>query len=177
MKRESEQVIIEWLVLSAQSGDRSAFDTLVERIYDKLRRYAERQLSDRDLALEALHNALEVLSRDLRKLKDPAAFLSWVYRILHLKGVDLIRARQRQRQYFDEHQDAQLAVAAPDDIAALELQQSLSRLKLEDYQLVHLFYLEGFSVAEIAEILVIPSGTVKSRLFNLRKNLRELIEG
>jgi RNA polymerase sigma factor (sigma-70 family) len=174
MKRESEQIIIEWLVLSAQGGDRAAFETLVQRLYDKLRRYAERQLGDSELALEALHNSLEVLSRDLRKLKDPAAFLSWIYRVLHLKGIDLIRTRQRQRQYFhDDAQTENVHETAHDTIAELEFEQVLSRLTQAEYQLVHLYYLEGLSVVEIAEVLAIPDGTVKSRLFSLRQILRD----
>ena len=63
---------------------------------------------------------------------------------------------------------------APDDV--VRLREAIAHLPSDQRQLVHLFYSAGRSVAEIAEALDLPAGTVKSRLFSVRETLRHLLE-
>jgi|GEM_PF-3552715 len=178
MKRDSEQVLLEWLVLSAQYGEQEALTALCQRLYPKLLAYARRQLAsgDQESANDAVQMTMEVVSTNLGAVKDPAAFKSWVYRILHHKLVDVVRANVRSEKLNAAVESTEttadsLALSLEDTVA---LEDVLSRLEKTDYQLVHLHYLEGFSSKEIARLLNIAEGTVKSRLFAVRKKLIEL---
>lgn len=178
MKRNSEQILIEWLVLGAQMGDRAALEQLAQQLYPKLIRFAARQLNDAEAAKDVVQNALEVLSRDLHRVKDPAGFLAWMYQVVHRKGVDLIRSWQRDRRWQDEGQVEQSEAAFYEsEPAFLQFEKLLSKLDVELYQVVHLHYLEGMALAEIAEIISVPAGTVKSRLYRARHYLKQFVEG
>jgi len=178
MKRKSEQILVEWLVLGAQAGDGDALVELIKILYPKLLRYAARQLNSEDQAKDVVQNVLEVLSKDLRKVKDAAAFMTWIYQVTHCKGVDYIRDKQRQRA-LQEHYEYEQSIHTPEcEITdSLLLDDLFRKLDSAQYQLVHLYYLEGFSLNEVANILKVPSGTIKSRLFAVRQYLTKLTEG
>jgi len=176
MKRNFDNILIEWLVLEAQSGERAALDQLVARLYPNLLRYSSRQLNDREAARDVVQTVFEVLYKDLTKVADPAAFLGWVYKITHHKGIDYIRRQQKQAslniQLKNEHT---LDTASVENEQLSSVHDALTKLDPEPYRLVHLYYLEGFSIKEIAVILGIVEGTVKSRLSKVRKQLKSYL--
>ena len=174
MKRNSEHILTEWLVVNCQLGDAEALQQLLKIWYPKLLRYAYRQLGDQQKAQDAVQNTFEVVSKTIRKIKDPGAFAKWVYQILQHKGVDIIRQKQRQDKLSHDYVQFQEVYAGEQyslDEGAddFHFEQMLDGLEPELYQLVHLHYLEGFSMLEISELLAIPAGTVKSRLHQARK--------
>jgi RNA polymerase sigma factor (sigma-70 family) len=174
MKRNSEHILSEWLVVNCQLGDADALQQLMKIWYPKLLRYAFRQLGDEQIAQDAVQNTFEVVSKTIRKLKDPGSFAKWVYQILQHKGIDIIRQKQRQVTLCNEYVKFQDVLAAkqptlhdgPED---LHFEQMLNGLEPQLYQLVHLHYLEGFSMLEISNLLAMPTGTIKSRLHQARK--------
>ena len=100
-------------------------------------------------------------------LKSDAAFRSWVTRILINECYDICR-RSSKIIVLDELPDA----VAPDQIGNRELRDAIAGLE-EIYRLpIILFYVEGFSIREISQMLLIPEGTVKSRLHAGRAKLR-----
>jgi RNA polymerase sigma-70 factor (ECF subfamily) len=103
MKRNSEHILSEWLVVNCQLGDTDALQQLMKMWYPKLLRYAFRQLVDEPRAQDAGQNTFEVVSKTIRKLKDLGSFAKWVYQILQKKGVDIIRQKQRQNRPCDEY--------------------------------------------------------------------------
>lgn len=174
MKRSSQQILDEWLVTCSQSGDKQALSRLLERWRPRLLVYAQRQLGDAEAAKDVVQEALLTVSKDLRKLKDPVAFPKWCYQILHRRACDWIAKKQRQRRNDEvlvvdtiEHSNPNVDPA---------LQKALSSLDTEHYQTIKLFYVEEFSLIEIAEIFRVPVGTVKSRLFNGRQKLKQYLE-
>ncbi len=103
-------------------------------------------------------------------LKSDAAFRSWVTRILINECYDICR-RSSKIIVLDELPDA----VAPDQIGNRELRDAIAGLE-EIYRLpIILFYVEGFSIREISQMLMIPEGTVKSRLHAGRAKLRTLL--
>ncbi len=175
MQKNSEQILTEYLVINCQLGESAAMEQLLAIWYPKLLRYAHRQLGDAQKAQDAVQMTLEVVSRSIGKLKEPSAFAKWIYQILQRKSVDLIRAKQKHQALCA---DFLLQMNAESDFATAKpsQQQGFDELLLglpdDLYQLVHLHYLEGFTQQEIAELLAIPTGTVKSRLFQARKLIR-----
>ena len=172
MPRDSEHVLTEWLVLHAQSGSGEALEQLLKLWYPKLLRYAAGQTRGRDAAKDVVQETLLAAARLIRRLEDPAAFPKWLYRILQRRIADHLRTELRRRRQ---------AAAGDADSSATEpgpgtpLDDALESLAAESYQVVHLHYFIGLSVKEIAAVIEVPEGTVKSRLHSARAQLRNLL--
>jgi RNA polymerase sigma-70 factor, ECF subfamily len=173
MPRDGEQILTEWLVLHAQSGSAEALEQLLKLWYPKLLRYAGGQTRDRDAARDVVQDTLLAAARRIRRLEDPAAFPKWVYRILQRRVVDHLRAEIRHRRAAGLADDASSRSAEPGPGTPLE--DALGSLAEESYQVVHLHYLIGLTVKEIASLIEVPEGTVKSRLHSARARLRNLL--
>jgi RNA polymerase sigma-70 factor (ECF subfamily) len=173
MPRDSEQVLTEWLVLYAQSGNAQAFEQLFKLWYPKLLRYAAGQTQGRDAAKDVVQETLLSVARQIRRLDDPAAFPKWLYRILERRIADHRRTEIRHRR------DDRIAGETDTDTAqpgpGTPLEDALGSLAEESYRVVHLRYLIGLSVKEIANLIGVPEGTVKSRLHSARSQLRNLL--
>jgi len=180
MNRDARQVLTEWLVLKAQAGDEQAFADLYALWAKDLCRLAAVQVEHRIHAEEVAQNAWVSIARSLRRLHDPACFPRWAFRILDRRCADWIRRRQVDRTRSDalpsenELPPAETAVAESND--AIALREAIARLEPDARKLLHLFYELGLSVAEIAEVLDVPAGTIKSRLFTVRESLKQQIE-
>lgn len=180
MNRDSRQVLTEWLVLKAQQGDERAFSDLFDLWSGDLRRLAAVQVEKVEYAEEVAQDAWVTIAKGLRRLNDPACFPRWAFRILDRRCADWIRRRQVDRKRAevlaaDEiHEPTVRHSSDADDVIALR--ESIARLEPESRKLLHLFYEVGFSTAEIAEVLGVPPGTVKSRLFKVRETLKNQIE-
>ena len=128
----------------------------------------------RDAAQEALVGAW----RQLRALRDPERFDAWLQRMVVNAARQVIRAnsRRRVREVPASTVDALGSRAAPagrDDAAILDL--ALRTLPVEQRSILVLHHLEGHGLSELAEILAIPVGTAKSRLFAARRALAAAI--
>jgi RNA polymerase sigma-70 factor (ECF subfamily) len=181
MKRNSEHILTEWLVVNCQLGDAEALQQLMKIWYPKLLSYACRQLGDQQKAQDAVQSTFEVVSKSIRKIKDPGSFAKWVYQILQNKGVDIIRQKQRQDRLSNDYiqfHEVHLAEQTNLDDGSEDFyfENMLSGLEPQFYQLVHLHYLEGFSMLEISDLLAIPAGTIKSRLHQARKLIQSNLQ-
>lgn len=181
MKRNSEHILTEWLVVNCQLGNSDALQQLMKIWYPKLLRYAFRQLGDQQKAQDAVQNTFEVVAKSIGKIKDPGSFAKWVYQTLQYKGVDIIRQKQRQDRLCNEFLAFQTAHGTEQEVLGeeaenLEFEHMLNGLQPELYQLVHLHYLEGFSMLEISELLAIPTGTIKSRMHQARKLIQNNLQ-
>jgi RNA polymerase sigma-70 factor (ECF subfamily) len=182
MKRDSRQILTELLVLAAQAGGEIAFRDLHNLWRADLRRLALTRVERPEAADEVLMEAWLAIARGLHRLSDPACFPRWAFRIVECRSTDWIRQRSLARRReaaaanaSDQLAPADLAGSEPsDDI--LQLRAAIKRLVPDQRDLLRLFYDLGRSVAEIAEILDIPPGTVKSRLFSVRENLRQQLK-
>lgn len=180
MRRNSEQVLTEWLVLGAQAGQVAAIEELLKIWYPILLRYAMHQLGSRDAAEDVVQETAITVARTIRKLRDPVTFPKWTYQILHRRGVDYQRKeiRRRNREVTGASTDESDIV---DDTVEDEqesgqlIRNALKGLGELSYNVIHLHYLHDLSVKEIATICDIPEGTVKSRLHTARGKLRKLL--
>ena len=176
--RTREQVVDEMLVLAAQAGRAEAFEELAQRWHPRLLRAAWRLTGDVEGAREAVQEAWLAIARGLGRLDDPARFGAWALTIARRRCADWIRTRRRWRgreSTIDDRSPGEPATALPQDARA-RVREALGRLDPDRRTLLALFYLEGFSIEEIAVTLGIPPGTVKSRLFQARAKLRAALE-
>lgn len=166
-----EQAQQDLLVLEAQSGNQKAFECLVALFHPQLVNFASSLSGNHALAQDAVQDVWISISKKLRSLEDPRAFKSWIFRALRWRVLDLLKAKSYQYQQFDDNSfSVELDETA---IESLQLKKMIANLPDNERSVVYLFYLVELPVAEIALVLEIPVGTVKSRLNRARSNLRQ----
>jgi len=182
MPRQAARIFDEYLAAAARAGDRKAFAALAERWQPKMLAHAFRLLGDREAARDVVQDAWADMARGLPRLDDTRAFPAWAYRIVTRRTADAIRKRQRDRKlgaaYAAERaSDVQSADPIDTPGVSASLLEAMAALPREQRAAIALFYLEDFSVAEVAAALGVPAGTVKTRLMHARRKLREALEG
>jgi len=175
---DSEQTYDELLVLRCQEADEAAFDELLGRWQKRLWQHAWRLVGREDAAWDVLQDALVAISGGIAKLQSPAAFRAWAYRIVTHKSQDWWRKegrRQNAHESYGAEQEHSQEADAP-SARVVSLGEAVQRLPHKDQALLALKYGDGLGIEEIAPILDIPPGTVKSRLYHARQRLRKAIE-
>lgn len=148
--------------------DEQAFLDAVRRDQAMLYRVAYTLLHNGEDCNDALQDAVVNAWRRLHTLRDEKAFRAWMTRITVNCAKDMLRRRRLETVELTE------TIAAP-PVADPALSDALARLK-EGLRLpITLYYMEGLSVAEIAQAMRLPQGTVKNRLARGRKKLAELL--
>ena len=175
MSKTRDQLYEQLLVLRSQRGDAQALDELVGRFQHRLWHHAYQLLGEEEAAWETLQEGWLAIIKGLPSVRDPAAFPRWTYRIVTNKAADWLRKRRREELVFTEVADdatPPMALVKGDDPvkAALQLLPASSRAMLS------LRYGGDLSISEIATILGVPEGTVKSRLHRVCEALRALLE-
>lgn len=175
--RAADDIDDEWLVFRAQDGDAAAaaLAEIVDRWQPKLWRHGLRLTGTTD----STQLAWVAIIRGLHRLSDPACFRRWAYRIVGNKGADHVRARQWDRRHTnsltEDPVDPRVEEAPEQDEIAL-LHSAMGRLSPEHRTILSLFYLEEMTLAEIADAVDAPVGTVESRLHDARNRLKQSLE-
>ena len=175
MTRQPDQIFDEALVLHAQEGRREALDRLAGRWRARHYVHARRLLGSNELAADAVQDAWISIMRGLWRLRDPAHFPAWSYAIVTRRAQDLMRraARAKESPLAEDVEDE----PTKEPISTDKLGEGLKLLPQDQRTAIALFYRDELSVAEIADALAIPIGTVKTRLFHARRTLRRYLAG
>jgi len=167
------------LVARVRAGDRAAFGVLAERYAGVARRVARAVLGDPDDADDAAQDALLSALVKLDQYDPRRPFGPWLLRIVANAATD--RRRRRKVRRAESLDPALVAGGTRPDAAAEQralaerLRGALAELSERRRLAVVLFDVEGYSHAEIARILGIPEGTVRSEVFHARRRLRVLL--
>ena len=127
-------------------------------------------LSNNDDCADAVQETLAKAWQSRDSLKNPKAFRPWMTRIMVNTCNDMLRSRKRQR-WVPLEED--MAVVQPPEASDFDMGAALGRLSPDHRAVVVLHYLEGYKVREIADMLGIPSSTVKTRLMLARVHLQK----
>ena len=174
MNIKQEHILDELLVLRTQHGDMEAFSLLVKRWQPALLRQAHRITRDDDAALDVSQDAWQAIAKGIYRLKSAATFKTWVYRIVSNKSVNWINDKQKQRELKREANELMPLEDGNENSGNVELIKiALNELPGNSKTILSMFYIDNHSVREIAQILSLSEGTVKSRLFYARKMLKE----
>jgi RNA polymerase sigma-70 factor, ECF subfamily len=165
------------LIERAQRGDREAFQVLAFAVSDRLFGVAHRVLRDFDAAGDALQGALVRIWRDLPSLRDPDRFEAWAHRALIHSCHDQLRRERRGATALRVVEREQFA----DDPAGAvtdreEIERAFRRLNADQRAVIVLQYYRDLSLPEIADLLQVPLGTVRSRAHYAKQLLRSAIE-
>lgn len=167
------------LVREYQSGNTNALSELVRRWHLRFCRKAFFIVKDADIAKDVAQESWNTILNKLEMLKDPNSFGSWSQRIVHTKAIDVLRAQaKRSRTKIALKRENQIADEpyVENEKLTKELLIMLQELSTEQQQVVKLFYLNEYTLSEIADLLSIKKGTVKSRLFHAREKLKKILK-
>jgi len=181
-------------VSKCRKGDVNAFETLVDKYQKKMLNVAYRMIGDYQEACEVVQDAFLSAYRSIRKFRGEARFSTWLYSIvvnLSKNRMKQVRARGAREVYSIDDplktEEGSLSLDPPDPgpsvLEKLEqkemdarVQGCINGLDPEYREVVVLRDIQGFSYEEVRDILKIPDGTVKSRLFRARDALKDCLK-
>jgi RNA polymerase sigma-70 factor (ECF subfamily) len=185
MTDHTDQAVVERVL----AGETEAFSTLVERYQDRIYSVALNYVSNPEDAMDVAQETFVKAYSNLGKFDSASAFYTWLYRIAVNTAIDFLRKRKsRPTDSLDDEKFTEVGFEPeskdrtidPQDMAAQReqariLRKAISSLspKLRSVMILH--DVEGLSQEEVADILKIPVGTVKSRVSRARAELRRIL--
>ena len=181
MTREQEAAIIKQVL----EGDVNAFEGLVKEYEKNVYNLARRMTGDPEDAADMAQDAFIKAYNSLGSFRGDSKFSVWLYRIVSNLCLDFLRSRKRRPTVSlsvenDEGEDMEFEIADESQSPETLLEQKLTReavrrgldsLPPEQRQILLLREIQGLSYEEIAQVLELETGTVKSRIFRARKRL------
>ena len=169
----------EWIALRCQAGDSTGFEDLVALMERPLLYYAAKLTGNAQTAYDVLQDVWVKVFSGIRGLKNPASLRPWLYRITHGLAVDRIRqhvSRERAEEaHVDGLQEAEDISFTREDAAAIH--EALNDLEPRHREVLVLYFLEDFSLSEIAAVVGCSEGTVKSRIHYAKRRMKEILGG
>lgn len=170
------------LVRRMKKRERAAFDELYERYYDKLYRTACIITGNRADGEDVTQETFIKMYLHCAELKKDEQFRYWLYRILNRTAWQLAKKHSKEmpEEQILELADKSIMTDSPDlkvlkDEQARAIIEAVRRLDYRQRTTVILYYYNGLGTKEIARVMECMEGTVKSRLFAARKNLKSLL--
>lgn len=178
------------LIRAYLKGDKHAFEVLFKKYREQVARLVYSIAKDDSIVDDIVQEVFLLVYRHLAKFRQHAAFKTWIYRITVNEALRQIgRMRRWQPLPEGDFEPSKL----PSTLVIFEIgdspervlidseqrrmvQSALERIKPHHRAILVLYYLEDLSVQEIAEVLEIPEGSVKSRLFYARDSLRKVLD-
>jgi RNA polymerase sigma-70 factor (ECF subfamily) len=169
----------ELLAIRCQLGEPRAFDALIRRWHRPLFDYLRRQSASDDAAADLAQETWLRVFRGIGRLRDAASLRPWLFGIARRTWIDHLRARSAQVIEVDDAASGDVA----DDAAPIDerldldaLHREVARLPALEREVLALFHLDELALSDIAHVLSVPLGTVKSRLHRARRLLRRELE-
>lgn len=166
------------LVNKTKSGDPEAFSELVRRHQHIIYNVAYRFMRDSALAEDMAQEAFLKAYRLLHGFRGDCSFSTWMYRVTcSVCLTELSRRKKRGEVEFMPHHDGEHAVQ-PDETCDLpeHIRRCVKLLPDRYATIITLYYLKGVSYDEIAQVMEIPMGTLKTWMFRARKQLKKIVE-
>lgn len=169
-------------VRQARTGDPAAWEALFRRYQLPLYVYVFELVHEEQASLDIIQETFIAATRHLGSLREDAKFGGWLFGIAHQKCVQRWRQQTREESALEEVSAAPAEFeAGPDDLLIRQEQEEafmrlLNQLPPPQRSVLLLYFVEDFSVEQIAEITATAPGTVKSRLHYAKKAVRKLME-
>jgi RNA polymerase sigma-70 factor (ECF subfamily) len=161
------------LALAAAAGDRAALEALLDGHADRVHAVCRRIVVHAEDALDATQEALLAIARGIGRFDGRSAFSTWAYRVATNAALDELRRRKRRPlTAVDDLPDPPVTGGEEGVDARLDVDAALGRVQEEFRVAVVLRDLADLDYAEIATVLDVPIGTVKSRVARGREALR-----
>ncbi|MEV1329215.1 sigma-70 family RNA polymerase sigma factor [Micromonospora costi] len=162
------------LVVQAQLGERRSLAELVGHWHEPVWQYVRRMLDRPGLADDVSQEVWATALKALPALKQPERFAAWLFTIARRSVMDHLRQKYREGDLVEIDPGGG---ARDDDVAAVldraQVAEGLAQLPAPEREVLILYYLHDLALEECAQVLTVPAGTVKSRLFRARRLLRD----
>lgn len=166
------------IITQIKNGDEQAFAELIEQYKLLIYKTAKSILKDEDDVCDAIQDTALSIYKNIPNLKNEEYFKTWVIRITINKCYDILKKHKLNNEKMLKAQEDVSELHTNFDnnvILQTDLQRTLELLE-EDLKIVTvLYYYNDLSISEISDILNIPKGTVKSRVFRAREKLYEIL--
>ena len=173
----------EQLMLRLKSGDRQAFDAIVERYRDRMVSFAYRMVGNAELAQDVAQETVVRVYKSAGTFRDDGRLSPWLYRIA--SNVCLSERTKRAKEAlnvdYDTLEDMHDSGVLVDEqaLASLDnekLARAVAKLSSLHKTALIMHVYQGMTYAEIGEAINVPTGTVKSRIFYAIRKLREVLD-
>jgi RNA polymerase sigma-70 factor (ECF subfamily) len=166
------------VVVKAQGGDQVAFASLATESGRRMNALAYGILRDRGLAEDAVQTALIAIWKDLPRLREPAKFDSWSYKLL--VRICYAEAKKQRRRMPEALALSDRDPAAPDEYRAVadrdQLQRGFDSLSAGHRAVIVLHHYFDMPLESVAQVLDVPPGTARSRFHRAMRALRAALE-
>jgi RNA polymerase sigma-70 factor (ECF subfamily) len=179
LQRDRHTIYSELLAVRFRKGERAAFSELVSLWEGKLFYFLRRFTASEQDAWDLLQQTWIKVLGGLEKLKDTSTLPAWLYTVARNTALDHIRREERDILSAENGEPAGLSAETDDNLRfenAELVHRGLEEISLAHREVLTLFFLEEFSIAEVAGILGLSQGTVKSRLHYAKKALKSILE-
>lgn len=166
------------IITQIKNGDEQAFAELIEQYKLPIYKTAKSILNDEDDVCDAIQDTALSIYKNIPNLKNEEYFKTWVIRITINKCYDILKKHKLNNEKMLKAQEdvSELHINFDNNvILQTDLQTTLELLEENLRTVTVLYYYNDLSISEISDILNIPKGTVKSRVFRAREKLYEIL--
>jgi len=168
------------ILVQCRQGKREGLEALVRTWHQPLFYYVKRLVGKEEDAWDVIQDAWLRVFRGIISVRSAAALPKWLYKVARSAAMTHLRKARHWNALHEESPDETVIDTAAShltgDFSAQQIHLALEKLPLPEREVLTLHFLEGYQVAEIAEITDAPIGTVKSRMNRAKKNLRHVLE-
>jgi RNA polymerase sigma-70 factor (ECF subfamily) len=167
------------LIEQYKSGDASVLPILVRRWHKIFCEKAYWVTKNKETAKDIAQDSWLTIMAKIHTLNDVASFRGWAFRIVYCKAIDAINAQNKANRQLHAMSPVEIDTESKVDNAAFiqkVILRAIQQLPADKQMIIRLFYTDSYSVKEISELLDVPLGTVKSRLFKAREKLKTILK-
>lgn len=185
MEADEDQVLIRRVL----RGDRKAFEELMRKYERRIYGFVVRMVRNEETAVDLTQDFFIKIYTVLDKYNFEYKFSTWAYRICYNLVIDHIRKHQAQVDSLDDDSVSPRDMLESDNVSREDGFRALARAETRDYvwrvvdqiplkfrELILLRYIQDLKYEEIAEIMSLPVGTVKNRIFKAKEILKQEME-
>jgi RNA polymerase sigma-70 factor (ECF subfamily) len=174
----SQKVFDALLILEYRTGKKRALSLLIDRYHQRLCRHSFMYTQDMSASKDIVQDSWQVILYKLEGLRDPNSFGSWAMRIVTRKSLDYLKKRAHHRESISSLQPEVIDIESQEgkESELIKLNKAIRELPKDQQMVLRLFYTQDYSLKEISNILELPVGTVKSRLYNAREKLKTILK-
>jgi len=173
---------VQKLIKKAQKGDKESFGLLIANVQDKAYRVAYGYLKNPEDSMDAVCDSVEIAYKKLGQLKKAEFFETWFIRIvinqcnMHLRKREKIKTMVHQLECLEDMGKVSEESGSDGKEETLKImEEKLLHMNEIDRNILHMKYWTGAKIREIAEMLKMPEGSVKTRLYGSLKKLKREI--
>lgn len=173
---ENEKQIFEQFVLSTSA---ESFSALFKLLYPRILKYFLARKTDLMVAEELTQNVMFRVYEKIGDLKEKDLFYGWLFKIARNEWLQYIRQQQRRNEIVEfeplDEQNSEKMVAEMNLPFSSRFYEWIESLDEEEQELVMLRFIDGLSYEELAVAVQVPIGTIKWRIFSVKKKLAQII--